>query len=381
MAVEKWSWERVRALRLERHGLAAPLGGGPAAVVRAMASTHAQVMSAAELAIAIRLDGATRQDVRAALWNDHTLVKTFGLRGTVHLLPTEDLPMWLGALAGLPQAPNNGLPEEARLTPGQTDEIIDAIGAILADAELTVDELTEALGDAVGSWAVEKVMPAWQEMWPRWRQITHLAAHRGALCFGHNKGRKVTYTNPHRWLPGFTPLPPEEAHPALLRAYLWAYGPSTPARFAHWLNAPVRWAREVFEATELRQVEAEGVPAYVAADDTAEPAGPPAGLRLLPYFDGYAYRVGNQPPELLYPGRAAERVLPYNFQILIIDGVVAGLWHQKRSGRRLAITVEPLRPLTPAHRRELDEQAERVGRILEARPEVAIGEVTAGSHP
>jgi hypothetical protein len=45
---------------------------------------------------------------------------------------------------------------------------------------------------------------------------------------------------------------------------------------------------------------------------------------LLPYFDGYAYRVGNQPPELLYPGPAGERVLRGNFQVLMVDGVVAG---------------------------------------------------------
>lgn len=383
MPVESWSWERVCALRLERHGLSAPLAGGPAEAVGAMAGTHAQVMSAAELAVGLRLDGATRQDVREALWTGRRLVKTFGPRGTVHLLPADDLPMWTGALSALPAAPDNGLPDEARLSPEQAEEVIEAIGAVLADAELTVDELTEALGETVGPWAAEKVMPAWQEMWPRWRQITHTAAHRGALCFGPPKGRKVTYTNPHRWLPGFRPAEAQAAHRALLGRYLWAYGPSTPARFAHWLSVPVGWATRLFEsaAGELRRVEVEGSAAWAAAGDAGEPAGPPRGLHLLPYFDGYAYRVGNQPPGLLYPGRAAERVLPHNFQVLIIDGVVAGLWHQRRSGRRLAITVEPLEPLGPARLRELDEQAERVGRILEARPELTIGTVTVGGHP
>ena len=66
--------------------------------------------------------------------------------------------------------------------------------------------------------------------------------------------------------------------------------------------------------------------------------------------------------------------------MLLVDGVVAGVWHQRRSGRKLDITVEPLEPLTPAQRRELDEQVERVGVILEGTPQLTIGTVTVGSH-
>ena len=41
------------------------------------------VLSAAELSIGRRVAGATRADVQRALWEDRTLVKTFGPRGTV----------------------------------------------------------------------------------------------------------------------------------------------------------------------------------------------------------------------------------------------------------------------------------------------------------
>jgi hypothetical protein len=49
------------------------------------------------------------------------------------------------------------------------------------------------------------------EPWPRWRQLTSRAAHRGVLCFWPDRARKVTYTNPHRWLPGFRPSDGETA--------------------------------------------------------------------------------------------------------------------------------------------------------------------------
>ncbi|MEV6861709.1 winged helix DNA-binding domain-containing protein [Streptosporangium subroseum] len=376
------SWAEVRARRLERHALTAPSENArPADIVGAMAGTHAQVMSAAELAIGLRLAGATRTDVREALWTEHSLVKTFGPRGTVHLFPTRDLPLWVTALSALPPS-QNGFSDDVRMSPGQVEAVLAAIADTLQDDELTIDELGDAVVHRTGPWAGDLVMPAFQGMWPRWRQVMHLAGMRGALCFGPNRGRKVTYTSPSRWLPGSERADTSSALSHVVRSYLHAYGPATPQRFAHWLGAPVRWASDLFEslAGELQRVEVEGASAWVTAGDTEVPSAPPRGVRLLPYFDGYAYRVGNQPPELLYPGRAAGRVLPGNFQVLLVDGVVAGLWHQRRSGRRIDITVEPLVQLTASQRDELDHQGERVGEILEARPRLTIGVVTVGGH-
>src|SRR5262249_45408112 len=77
------------------------------------------------------------------------LVKTFGPRGTIHLLATADLPMWAGALSALPSSvPTH--PDGVRFTPRQAEEVIAAIGDALADAELTVDELAAAVADRAG---------------------------------------------------------------------------------------------------------------------------------------------------------------------------------------------------------------------------------------
>ena len=78
--------------------------------------------------------------------------------------------------------------------------------------------------------AVERTMDAFQDRWPRWRQLTSTAAHRGMLCFGPDRGRRVTYTNPHRWLPGLRPMDEEAALRTLVTRYLYAYGPATPRR-------------------------------------------------------------------------------------------------------------------------------------------------------
>ncbi|MBB5937781.1 hypothetical protein [Streptomyces zagrosensis] len=66
--------------------------------------------------------------------------------------------------------------------------------------------------------------------------------------------------------------------------------------------------------------------------------------------------------------------------MLLGEGVVAGVWHQRRAGRRLPITVEPLCRLTTTDRRQLDEQLARVGQLLDATPDLTIGKVTVGPH-
>ncbi|MET7568173.1 winged helix DNA-binding domain-containing protein [Streptomyces sp. NPDC005492] len=380
------TWSRASARRLERQFLDTPAETGTpvADVVSAMLGAHAQVLSAAEVSVGVRAADRTRADVRTALRPDDgspaSLLKTHGPRGTVHLLPTRELPLWSAAL---PAIPGTGrFAPDIRLTDEQATEVVEAIADALTDSTLTIDELDEEVVARTGPWAGDRVMPAFQDMWPRWRQVLHRAGQSGALCFGPNRGRKVTYTRP----PRFTPLPTTEALRTLVHRYLHAYGPATPRDFAKWLAAPVTWATALFETATaeaaIEEVDFDGTRAWVAAGDTEFPDRPVQGVRLLPYFDAYA--IAAQPREKLFPGTAYERALAGgqagNYPVLLLDGVVAGVWHQRRRGRRTTVTVEPLGELTTRQVRELGVRVERVGEVLEARAELVIGEVKSGAH-
>ena len=348
-----------------------------------MVGAHAQVQSAAEHAVALRLSGATRADVQRALWTDHALTRMPGPRGTVHLLRSSDLPLWTGALGAVPWRSPHA--PHVRLTTAQTDDIVDAVEEALSDAELTLDELDSEVVRRTGSWAGVRVMPAFQDLWPRWRQAIDVAAHRGALCFGPPRGRRVTYTSPRRWLPGLRPVAAPEATLWLLEHYLYAFGPATPQQFAQWVGAPPAWAVEQFDSHRpaLDEVLLDGTPSFVVARDARFEADPPPAAVLLPYFDSFV--VGSQPRTRLYPGAAAARALAPsgqagNYPVLLLDGVVAGVWHQRRQGRRIAVSVEPLAPLSLRHRRALEEEVERVGSVLAGDPALTIGPVAAGPH-
>ncbi|HEU4907251.1 MAG TPA: winged helix DNA-binding domain-containing protein [Propionibacteriaceae bacterium] len=381
------SWPRANARRLQRHWLypAAQPGTGPMQIAARICGAHAQVLSAAELSIALRIDGATRATVRRSLWEEHRLIKTHGPRGTVHLLATEDLPVWTAALSAIPaQSP---FPDDVRLSVEQAEDIVAAIGDALEDAELTIDELDQAVVDRVGAWAGDRVMPAFQEFWPRWRQAVSMASHRGVLCFGANRGRRVTYTNPRRWLPNFRPLPHDDAVAKVITNYLFAYGPATPQKFAQWIGAPTPWAIEQFEQSQrhLTEVIFDGTRAWVVEGDTSMPAANEAlgSVLLLPYFDSYV--VGSHPRDPLFPGQATARARAPsgqagNYPVLIIDGVVAGVWHQRRSGKWIDVTVEPLNMLSLPQRRALQAQVDRIAGILNGEPRLTIGTVTAGPH-
>jgi len=395
------TWSQVCRRRLERHWLTRPAPDA-ATVAGAVCGVHAQVMSAAEVAIGLRTAGVTRAGVRAALWQRRDLVKTYGPRGTVHLYPAAELASWCAALAAAPWPPS-GLPAAARLSAPQTAEVLDALAVALATDDLTAAELDREVARRAGPWAVDPVLPAFGGTWPRWRQALATAAYRGVLCFGPHHGRYTTYTSPARWLPGFAPAGPGTAAAgadptafAVLR-YLAGYGPATAAQFGQWLGVPARAARELFarlspQLTEVR-VGTGGEVAYLPAGDGPAGDGPAGGpgaratgatsVLLLPYFDPYP--VGCHPRPAVFPGPAADRALPGGqagpVPVLLVAGVVAGVWQQRRTGARIAVTVEPFVPLSAAARRRLDVQAQRVATIAEGRlAGLTLGTVTARGH-
>jgi hypothetical protein len=256
--------------------------------------------------------------------------------------------------------------------------VVRAIGDALAGGgPMTVDELPVEVVARAGDWAGAEVMPAFAGMWARWRSTIAVAAYRGVLCFGPDRGRRTTYTSPDRW----REVP--DALAEAVRRYLYAYGPATSSQFAQWFGMPRRAASAVFDrlAAELREVIVDGVPAVELAGET-EVAPPVRGVRLLPYFD--AYTVGCHPRTLMFPGSCADRVLTHGqagtVPVLLIDGVVGGVWHQRRAGRTIAVTVEAFAPLTARTRRELDVQVERLGEIVGQPVRLTLGPVTAGRH-
>ena len=60
-------------------------------MVSRIAGLHAQLTASAELTLWARVAGLEADAVSRALWEERALVKTWAMRGTLHLLPSSEL--------------------------------------------------------------------------------------------------------------------------------------------------------------------------------------------------------------------------------------------------------------------------------------------------
>src|SRR5262249_10578484 len=150
--------------------------------------------------IGARVAGIARQDVVRELWERRSLVRTYGIRGTVNLFPADELPLWLAALRANPPPNTPARLATMGIGTAQMEDRGRAIGPALDGRRLTREELGSEVVRRVGPWAAERTFPAFAEMQPRWTPAIGHAATAGLLCFGPNLGSKVTFVRPDQWI-------------------------------------------------------------------------------------------------------------------------------------------------------------------------------------
>src|SRR5436190_21425870 len=140
------SWTDVHAFRMQRHHLVERAPKAQLAKVAGdIGGAQAQVMSAAELQIAVRVD-CTVQDVREALWTDRSLVKTCLMRGTLHLTRDEDLPVYTAAMSRRWIRISNSWLKFWNVTELEIWQLVDTMGAALNGTPMTREELIAIVG-------------------------------------------------------------------------------------------------------------------------------------------------------------------------------------------------------------------------------------------
>ena len=357
--------EQVRAFRVARHRLdaRAPAGSG-IEIAAALVGVHAQLASSAELALWARVEELGRDEVRETLEERKSLVKTWAMRGTLHLLPTADLPVVTAVLGPRWDSPGGAWLRGHGVTEEHYEAIMEAVPAALEGRALTRDELADEVARRAGNEELRKVLLS------GWGAQLKPLAHRGQLCFGPMRGRNVTFVRPEDWLGRLPAVSEEEGGRELVRRYLAAYGPASHDDIARWLGTRAAHGKRLLAALgdESADVELAGarVRSLAADVDALASAAPARSVRLLPAFDPYV--IGFRPREHLVAQSHEARIFrPQGWisPVLLVDGAAAGVWKHERRRSAVEVRVEPFAKLA-AVRRALEDEGDRLGAFLGA---------------
>jgi len=339
-------------------------------VVSDLCGVQAQVLSYAALAIWARVEGITMQDVQDALWKYRSVVKTWCMRGTLHLLAASDLPIYVAAGKTTLVVKRDWLTPEIDVE--ERKRIVHAIREALDGHILTRDLLAEEVVKRLGMSASVR-----KHMLSGWGNLLNPAAEQGYLCFGPSKGSKVTFVRPDQWIGRWNEPSGPEAWKILLRRFFSTYGPADHHDIAHWWGLRPDKAKALMEyiADELEGIQFEGQKRWVRGEDLELilDAENICSVKLLPSWDCYV--MFYHPRELFvsHNHRASVfRKLEGNAPVLLIDGVAGGIWEQRRKSGLTEVRVHPFAHLSSAQKKVVRAEATSLGEFMGTKVEVTI---------
>lgn len=357
---------QARLLRLEAQHLLERRPSSAASVARVVrrhVGVQAQEPAAARLSLRARCRDLNADTVERALVEERLLVRTWCLRGTLHLVASEDL-AWLQALLR-PNLIPAGAKRRAELgLDGAT-----ARRGVQVLEEMLRSEGPRTRAEIRSQLAAQGIPTAGQAT----VHLIALAGLEGVVCYGPDRDGEATYVALADWIEAGSILPREEAAAELARRYLTGYGPATPADLAAWSGLKIGEARAAWQrvAGELLEVSLRGSPAWLlrarAALLTADPPDRPV-VRLVPGYDPYL--LGYRGRELAVDPEHAAHIHPGGGVLhpaILVDGGVRGTWKTTRRRNRVEVGLRPFAELRVVEA-ELDEEVRDVARFLEGAP-------------
>lgn len=359
MAPRTLDADALRAWRMRSQGLRDPRPASVAEAVRRAGAIQAQDTPSSRLGVRARAPGLTQADVVRACNDERSVVRSWLMRGTIHMVPIEDA-RWMTALLGPWLAAKHATRRrQLGLDDGLAARAFAAMRAVLAGrGPLTRDDLMDAVIARGVPVDTRDGMPA---------HIVYLGAFRGLVCRGPDPpsgGSTVALADD--WLP---PGPARETDAALAELalrFVSAYAPVGPRDLAYWSGLPAPMARRAMDlvADRLDEVRTPGGAWLVPAGSRRPAPAATHRVRLLPAFDGALLGHRDRTPLMgerpFTDVTAGSWILPS----VLVDGRIAGVWRPERAGGRLTVRVTPLDPLDDALLPGLRAEADDVGRFL-----------------
>jgi Winged helix DNA-binding domain len=326
-----------------------------AELVRSLTGVQAQVLSSAGLALCARTDGLTAARVDRARVRDRSIVLTWAMRGTLHLIAADDHG-WLVPLTVEPRVANaHRRLEQEGVSPDQSAKAVRLIERMLdRDGPLTRPEIAERLrrrGVRTEGQAIA--------------HLVWLAAAKGRICHGPDREGAPCFILVRDWLGEPPRMEREEALAELALRYVRAHGPAEPADLAFWSGirlADARWAWRAIEDRLVEVATTRGARWALRSQRTLAPAGL---VRLLPSFDEYLLGWKDRSPIATTGNwKSINRGGGWLHPVVLADGRAAATWKTERTGKRVRAVGAPFSTPTSSLRRGVSLEAKRLGSFL-----------------
>lgn len=355
------SLEQLRRLRARQQLLGSDKRARRTAeTVSALFALQSQEWPSAQLAIHARCPADAQADVARAREVERAFVLTWALRGTLHLVPAQDLRWLLELCAPTAISDSKSRYKQLGLTEDARERGLEAIQAVLSrEGALIRSQLAGALesrGVPVAGQAIH--------------HLVRFAALRELVCFGPEVDGDLMVVLLDDWLSAAT----ETGRPAdplreLARRYLAAYAPATPADFGRWSGLKKAQARRAWEAVadECATVGVPGGEALMLKEqlDALESAPSQPVVRLLPRYDNYllgyasrAFMVAEAHAKQVHPGGGLIRAC------VIIDGEARANWKLEKRRTGLRVLVKPFEALSAEQEALLEAETLDLGKFF-----------------
>ncbi len=321
------TWDQALAWRMSRQLLDRPLRN-PVDVVSVLGGVQTQVSSSALQAVAIR--SKDLPEIDQLLWDQKSLVKTWAMRGTLHLLPASELGLWIAALRQRPWKITPAWEKYHGITGKQLDALTETIPSVLSAEPMTRAAVNEAVVARTSDRGLAKALES------GWSQVLKPAANRGLLAQGPPNGRNVTFVDPAAWIGASLDEPgPEEGMRAMIERFLDANGPATITDFARWLGVDPKTGREMMTPflDGLVPVDIEVYQGWLTPHGAKKAAEsePEGGVYLLPGFDPYTLAPISHRDHIIPEGRVDDvsKAAGWIAPVIVVEGRIVGTWESK----------------------------------------------------
>lgn len=308
------------------------------------------------------------------VYGEKSLVKMWCMRGTIHIIPSKDLPVYVNALKRM-WFEHHGRFMQTPEWPSLERTLLPKILEALAEKPLRRKELDSRVRSLL-----EKGKKDFDpRVFSSWGGILKVTNYYGLTVFAEPCGKESCFARLDKWLPhvDLNEISEEQARTKLLLKYLHCYGPASAEDFACWSGLLTSEANGIIEANlnRLGEVCVENSKKLfwmlkedfkaLETIDLQEEAAP----RLLPKFDSYL--LGHKDRTRIIDEQFRQQVFrPVVGDIaatILVNGRIAGMWTYKKTKTKLSVILTPFRRLGKKTVAELERLVKGLGDFMDIR--------------